>query len=184
MLDFEKGTHVIMELHTEEGIEIIGGFLDAVTELGVTLRTTHKVQKVVPTITDEVSGKIKRAVSEIPVWLLRLAAAIEVRDVRAIRRLTVEDMRKIVENQQEQVYIKDNTREAMAPLAAQVRTFYSHGTIRCAEVTEDFNVETAMSTLDSVLDTIRKTVPAEVTDASNSDEAGEGKTGEDEKLEP
>jgi hypothetical protein len=187
MLDFEAGTHLIVELYSPDGeeIEIIGGFLQAVTEMGVTIRRTHEVQTVVPKLTEKVTGEIKRAVSEIPVWLLRIAAAIEVRDIRALKRLTVEDMRKIVENQQEQLYIKTNTHKSMAPMASPVQTFYANGTVRSAEVTEDYNVEAAMAGLDGILDMIRSTVvvEAEVKDAGNSDEAGEGKTGEDKDVE-
>ncbi|UDL16687.1 hypothetical protein SEA_ATUIN_294 [Arthrobacter phage Atuin] len=166
MLDFEEGTHVIVELYApdEEGgsaIEVVGGFIDSVSGMGLTLRTTHRKQKIVPKITDKVAGEIKRAVSEIPVWLLRVAAAIEVRDPRALFKLTVEDMRKIVENQQEQLYVKQNTHYGMAPLASSVRTFYSIGTVRSAEVTEDYNVETAMAGLDGILDFIRDTVKIE-----------------------
>lgn len=172
MLAFEEGTHIIMEVFDEDGIEIVGGFLGVSTDHGVTLNTTHKVQKVVPEMTEAIAGQIRAAVEKMPKLALRLMAAIEVRDLRGAFKLTHEDMVNVVCYQQEQQFIKDNTHKEMAPLPTPVATFYASQIVRTVEVTEDYNVVNAMRGLDDVIKGIRAEAEKKAEEAPSEREEG------------
>jgi hypothetical protein len=178
VLSFEVGTHLLVEVMDDEGIEVVGGHLVVADDFGVTLNTTHKIKTVVPQVTEVVREQIRGAVEKLPKIMLRMMAAVEVEDVRGAFKLTQEDMIKVVCFAEERKYVEENTHKSLVRLATPVLTFYSRDVVRTAEVTEDYNVETAMGGLDDILAGITADTK-EVLDESNGNE-----TSEDKKLEP
>lgn len=151
MLSFDTGTHLLLEVADEDGIEIVGGHLVLADDYGVTLSTTHKVKTVVPEVTEVVRAAIREAVEKLPGIVLRAMAAVEVESVQAFFKLTHEDQIKVVCFAEERKYVEQNTGKQLVKIDSPVVTFYSRDVVRIAEVTEDFNVMVAMGGLDKVL---------------------------------
>jgi hypothetical protein len=165
-----------MEVLDEDGIEIVGGYLLVTDDFGVTLSKTHSVKTIKPEVTELVRGAIREAVEALPGLALRIYAAHEVESVKGFLKLTREDMIKVVCFAQERKYVEENTHRGLVKLPSAVASFYSRDVIRTAEVTEDFNVATAMGGLDDIL--------ASITAKGDSGEGNGNETGKDEKLEP
>jgi hypothetical protein len=160
----------------EEGIEIVGGHLVIADDFGVTLSTTHKMKTVVPEVTAVVREAIREAVEKLPRIALRLLAAVEVESLQGLYKLTRADQVKVVCFAEERKYVEQNTHKGLVKLSSPIMAFYSRDVIRTAEVTEDFNVMSAMSGLDAVL--------TQITSKEGTDEGDSDETGKDEKLEP
>jgi hypothetical protein len=136
MESFERGQHVIVTEHDDK----IAGHLMEILDEGYVVIVTHRMLPVPKVIPDEVRHVIRNVVTAMPVWRLKVTAALQ--SVRGWRVMDLESLRDAVCVLIERETLSEMPDEAkLTEIVMPVTTFINGGEVKRIESTVESNGE-------------------------------------------